>query len=118
MAARGGVTLMQQNPVWLFACSTLIQKLSQSSLIGVRNDLIMATGSLLIIQPKLNNVLCFPLFFRGPLDVRASKKLMMNEDSRRKLPFVSIAKEPGQLQFLKASNVDSLPLWAKDLYYS
>ncbi len=56
----------------IFACSNPDPEISRELAMGIRDDLIMATGRS-DYPNQVNNVLGFPFIFRGALDVRASR---------------------------------------------
>ncbi|HWU69611.1 MAG TPA: malic enzyme-like NAD(P)-binding protein [Stenotrophobium sp.] len=61
--------LMAEKPI-VFALSNPTPEILPEEALGVRKDLIMATGRS-DYPNQVNNVLCFPFIFRGALDVRA-----------------------------------------------
>ncbi len=82
---------MAENPV-VFALANPVPEIGYEEAMGIRDDLIMATGRS-DFPNQINNVLGFPFIFRGAMDVRAST---INEEMKlaASTALAELAKEP------------------------
>ncbi|MEM1153250.1 MAG: malic enzyme-like NAD(P)-binding protein [Pseudomonadota bacterium] len=96
---------MADKPV-VFACSNPDPEIKPETALGVRSDVIIATGRS-DYPNQVNNVLGFPFIFRGALDVRAT---CINEEMKMAAvhALCELARSEVPAAVLEACNVDEL----------
>ena len=96
---------MAKDPI-VFAMANPDPEIHPKVALGVRKDLIIATGRS-DLPNQVNNTLCFPYIFRAALDVRASK-INIEMKIAAVHAIKDLAKEPVLPEVLKAYNLDHL----------
>jgi len=105
LVSKAMLASMADKPV-VFALSNPVPEIRPEVALGVRDDMIMATGRS-DYPNQVNNVLGFPFIFRGALDVRATR---INEDMQIAAVHAlrDLTREPVPQEVLDAYGLDGL----------